>query len=252
ATFLRETQRYDLQRLSDARSRSEMRLEDYGYYYFDDRHLLFEADTTVGGRKVDLKLTYAPGVPAKAKRPYTLRNVDVINDFSVWEAGSDSTTVAGDTVRVGDYRYISTEGAFRPRVLTDVINLRHGELYSRTMHNFTISHLMGLGTFKFVNIRYREAGDSLLDATIYLTPLLKKSLRLELQGVSKSNNFVGPGLSATFTNRNFLGGAEQFQFKVSGSYEDQINRQPPKPHTRFKPIAGTIHSFMGMHSTVRK
>nr|PZN58062.1 MAG: hypothetical protein DIU61_01085 [Bacteroidota bacterium] len=250
-TFLRVGQRYDLQRLSDERSRIEMRLEDYGYYYFDDRHLLFEADTTVGGRKVDLRLTYAPEVPQKAKRPYKLRNVDVINDFSVWETGSDSAAVSGDTIRVGNYRYVSTEGAFRPHVLTDVINLRQGELYSRTMHNFTISHLMGLGTFKFVNIRYREAGDSLLDATIFLTPLLKKSLRLEIQGVSKSNNFVGPGVSATFTNRNFLGGAEQFQFKVSGSYEVQINRQAPEPLTAFELFTETSLSVPRMISPIR-
>jgi outer membrane protein insertion porin family len=250
-SFLRVGQRYDLQRLADERSRIEMRLEDYGYYYFDDRHLLFEADTTVGGRKVDLKLTYARGVPPKARRPYTLRNVDIINDFSVWEAGTDSTQVSGDTVRVGDYRYVSTEGAFRPRVITDVVNLRRGDLYSRTMHNFTISHLMGLGTFKFVNIRYREAGDSLLDATIFLTPLLKKSLRLEVQGVSKSNNFVGPGISATFTNRNFLGGAEQFQFKVSGSYEVQVNRQAPEPLTAFELFTETSLSVPRMISPIR-
>ncbi|HLT79418.1 MAG TPA: BamA/TamA family outer membrane protein [Cyclobacteriaceae bacterium] len=250
-TFLREGQRYDLQRLADERSRLEMRLEDYGYYYFDDRHLLFEADTTVGGRKVDLKLTYAPDIPAKATRPYVMRNVDVVNDFSVWDAGLDSATVSGDTVRVDGYRYVSTEGAFRPRVLTDVINIRPGELYSRTMHNFTISHLMGLGTFKFVNIRYREAGDSLLDASIYLTPLLKKSLRLEVQGVSKSNNFVGPGVSATFTNRNFLGGAEQFQFKISGSYEVQINRQATEPLTAVELFTETSLSVPRMISPIR-
>lgn len=250
-TFLKEGQRYNLQRLSDERSRIEMRLEDYGYYYFDDRHLLFEADTTVGGHMVDLKLRYAPGVPAKATRAYSLRNVDLINDFSVWEAGPDSSAVAGDTVRVGDYRYVSTEGAFRPRILTDVVNLRSGELYSRTMHNFTISHLMGLGTFKFVNIRYREAGDSLLDATIFLTPLLKKSLRLEVQGVSKSNNFVGPGISVTFTNRNFLGGAEKFQFKVSGSYEVQINRQATDPLTALELFTETSLSVPRMISPIR-
>jgi outer membrane protein assembly factor BamA len=250
-TFLKEGQRYDLQRLADERSRLEMRLEDYGYYYFDDRHLLFEADTTIGGRQVDLKLTYAPGTPAKATRRYSLRNVDVINDFSVWEAGRDSAAISGDTVQVGGYRYVSTEGAFRPRVLTDVINVRPDQLYSRTMHNFTISHLMGLGTFKFVNIRYQEAGDSLLDATIFLTPLLKKSLRLEVQGVSKSNNFVGPGVSVTFTNRNFLGGAEQFQFKVSGSYEVQVNRQVPEPLTAFELLTETSLSVPRMISPIR-
>src|SRR5690606_6681691 len=87
--------------------------------------------------------------------------------------------------------------------------------------------------------------------SIYLTPLLKKSLRLEVQGVSKSNNFVGPGVSATFTNRNFLGGAEQFQFKISGSYEVQINRQATEPLTAVELFTETSLSVPRMISPIR-
>jgi hypothetical protein len=43
--------------------------------------------------------------------------------------------------------------------------------------------------------------------------------------VSKSNNFVGPGFEATFTNRNMFRGAELFQFRVNSAYEVQISRQ---------------------------
>ena len=90
-----------------------------------------------------------------------------------------------------------------------------------------MSHLMGLGTFKFVNIKFSEADQDsfLLDADIHLTPLKKKSLRTEVQMTSKSNNFVGPGVSFTFTNRNFLRGGEMFQLRLNASYEVQISSQ---------------------------
>lgn len=229
-SFIKEGERYNLEKLSDEQSRIEMYLEDLGYYYFDNRNLLFEADTTAGGRKVDFNLTYAPNTPRKARTKYTFRNINIINDYSVEDIPGDST-FSGDTVLAEGYRYVSRNDDFRPDILADAINLQRGNLYSRTAHNYTISHLMGLGTFKFVNIRYNDIGNAGLDAMVFLTPLKKKSIRLEVSGVSKSNNFVGPGAGVTFTNRNALDGAEQFRFKVNGTYEVQLNRQQPEPLT---------------------
>jgi hypothetical protein len=90
---------------------------------------------------------------------------------------------------------------------------------------------MGLNTFKFVNIKYRRnrADSTSLRAFIYLTPLLKKSFRIQVQGVSKSNNFIGPGMEFAFTNRNFMQGAELFQLKLYGSYEMQIRKRQLNP-----------------------
>jgi outer membrane protein assembly factor BamA len=86
---------------------------------------------------------------------------------------------------------------------------------------------MGLRAFKYVNVKFREdkRDSGSLHADIYMTPLLKKSVRMQLQAVSKSNNFVGPGFEASFTNRNFLRGAELFQFRLNAAYEVQISRQ---------------------------
>jgi outer membrane protein insertion porin family len=109
-----------------------------------------------------------------------------------------------------------------------VINLRKGDTYSREAKDLTLTHLMGLGVFKFVNIKFNESArkdSSMLNSFIYLTPLKKKSIRAEVQAVSKSNNFVGPGVSVTFTNRNLLRGAEMFQLKLNTSYEVQVSRQ---------------------------
>jgi outer membrane protein assembly factor BamA len=227
-SLLETGRQYRLEMMKAELGRIEMLLENFGYYYVDDRYFLFEADSTVGNRKVDLTLTVLPGIPDRVKRKYVLKSINVVNDFYLH---NDSSAVPRKTTNVGEYQYSSTNGSFRPKIITNVINLRTGALYRQQDHNYTISHLMGLGTFKFVNIKYNESEDSVnaLDAHIYLTPLRKKSIRLETQVVSKSNNFLGPGIGVTFTNRNFLGGAERFEINLSGSYEWQISNKQNTP-----------------------
>jgi outer membrane protein assembly factor BamA len=92
----------------------------------------------------------------------------------------------------------------------------------------TLSRLMGIGAFKFVNVRFAEV-DSVtpgyLNAFINLTPLPRKSIRSEIEMVSKSNNFIGPSLTLSFLNRNALNGAELLTINAHGSVETQINGQ---------------------------
>ncbi len=234
--------RYDLGRMQAEQVRIEEEVENYGFYYFDDKYLVFEADSTVGKRKVDLTLKLEDNIPDRAKRIYRLNKINVYPDYIL---SMDSTVQApADTTLVNNYYYIDKKHFFRPEIITDVINLKKGKIYSREAHDFTLIHLMGLGAFKFVNIKFLESArtdSAMLDADIYLTPLKKKSLRAEVQAVSKSNNFVGPGVAFTLTNRNFLRGSELFQLKLNTSYEVQINRQ----------TSGALNSFeMGIESSL--
>ena len=227
-SLLKENQRYSLALLRAEQERIEEVAENAGFYYFDDRYLLFEADSTVGDKMVDLDLTIERGIPERAKRTYRVREITIFPNYTLT---NDSTALKGDTIEVDGFRYVDDQHMFRPHIITNVINLRPDSLYRRVNHEYTLSHLMGLNTFKFVNIKYRgnRRDSASLRAYIYLTPLLKKSFRLQLQGVSKSNNFVGPGLEFTFTNRNLLKGAEMFQLKLNGSYEMQIRSKQTNP-----------------------
>ncbi len=227
-SLIKENQKYSLALLSAEQQRIEDVAQNAGFYYFDDRHLLFKADSTVGNKMIDLDLTVEPGMPERARRTYTLRNITLYPNYTVT---NDSLASTSDTLTVDHFTYIDNQHNFKPRVLTNVINLKPDSMYRRIDHEYTLSHLMGLNTFKYVNIKYRPVrGDSAgLSASIFLTPHLKKSLRMQLQGVSKSNNFVGPGLEFVFTNRNLLKGAELFQFKMNGSYEMQIRSKQTNP-----------------------
>ena len=223
-SLLKEKQRYQLGRLEAEQKRIEKELKDYGFYYFDDRYLLFVADSTVGQRQVDLDLEVEPDIPRRARRIYTINEVTIYPEYLL---SQDSLATRGDSTNVNGYTYVERSHLFRPHIITDIINLKKGETYSKESHDLTINHLMGLGTFKFVNVKFRPAykDSSLLNALVFLTPLKRNSIRMEVQGVSKSNNFVGPGVAFTFTDKNFMRGAELFQVKLNSAYEVQVSRQ---------------------------
>lgn len=227
-SLLKEKQKFSLAMLSAEQQRVEEVAQNAGFYYFDDRHLLFKADTTLGNRTVELDLTIEPGMPERAKRIYKIKEISVYPNYLFT---NDSLQTTSDTLHVDGFTYIDNQHNFRPQVITNVINLKPDSIYRKINHEYTLSHLMGLKTFKYVNIRYQNIRrDSTgLRVSVFLTPLLKKSLRAQVQGVSKSNNFVGPGVELTFTNRNLFRGAEMYQFKLSGSYEVQISSKQDNP-----------------------
>ncbi len=232
-SYLRQGQRYSLERLQAEQSRIEKELENQGYFYFDDRHLIFEADTTVGDRKIDLTLLLEEGVPAQATTIYRIGSVNVFPNYSLSE---DSTKAPDTPIRIYGYNYFEQGEYFRPQTIVNVINLRPGDIYRRVNEDYTLSHLMNLGSFKFVDINFQHADkdSATLDAYIYLTPHLRKSIRGEFQLTSKSNNFVGPGLNITFTNRNFLKGSERFEIRITTGYEVQFSSRLDKPLNAFE------------------
>jgi len=230
---LAKGQRYNLDRLQSELDRIERSLENFGYFYFDDRHLIFEADSTVGERQVDLQLMLEEDVPRKATTVYKVGTVTVLPDYILTR---DSLSRRPDTLMINGYYYVDRLGNYKPEIITKVINLKEGEIYRRIDREYTLSHLMSLGSFKFVDIEFRQdpIDSTKLNTKIYLTPYHKKSIRAELQATSKSNNFVGPGLEIRFTNRNFLGGSERFDVTVNTGYEVQISRTVGQPLNAFE------------------
>ena len=221
-TKLQTGEPYRLKDLEAEMKRVEKLVKDNGYYYFDSRYLIFKADTTVGERQVDLFMGFEAGMPAQTQTIYRINRVVVVNDYTM---SRDSTVSKFDTTVVGNYRYLYRRDNFRPEIILNSVNLRKDSIYRRSDHELTLSRLTDLKVFKFVNVRFnpQQGKDSLLNVHIVLTPLLRKSLRLEAQATSKSNNFVGPSLTGTFTNRNAFRGAELLQFRLNTGYEVQIN-----------------------------
>lgn len=99
-------------------------------------------------------------------------------------------------------------------------------MYQPYASKITSKRLSSIGTYKYVNIQFDEnkVEDSLghLNANVYLSPMNKRALGLELQAVTKSNNFSGPGLSVNYRNRNLFKGGELLTITATAAYETQL------------------------------
>ncbi|MCM8570139.1 outer membrane protein assembly factor [Gramella jeungdoensis] len=222
-TLLEQGMRFDLPRLKAERERIDLHLKKDGYYNFNPGFLIFEADTNQYDKKrFDLFLRLKKDVPPKSVIPYQVSNVNVYANYNV-----DEDSLTKNYERYEDKNYFQEELFFKPKRLDPYILIETGDYYDPEKSRNTSRRLGSIGAYKFVNIQYEEidtlATDSLglLEANIYLSPLKKRAIRAELQALTKSNNFAGPHLGITFSNRNLFKGGESFHISGNVGYEFQ-------------------------------
>jgi outer membrane protein insertion porin family len=225
-TLLIPGEPYNLDIFVEERGRIDAFLKERGYFYFNPEYIIFRVDTTAGPREVAIYADIKRDIPRNAIIPYRFKNIYVNPHYSL-DAVDAATTSFSDTIPLEDGIFIlSLSPDLKPSVFNRAIFLRQGNRYRRRHHEITLSHLMGLGVFQFVNIRFEdlpvEGGVGYLNAYINCTPTERKSVRFELRAVSKSNNFAGPGFNINFRNRNTFGGAELFILNLRSSYETII------------------------------
>ena len=212
---------FDVDKLRQERVRISNAMKNNGYYYFNSDAISFQADTTNGDHKVDVYLTTQPRLSRKSVQRYHIQNVFVYANHSLM---SDSAIKSLQPVEINGCKYYDQEERYRPDIITKSIFLEPNRVYSLERHDLTLDRLSALKVFKFVNVRFEESDSTgMLNAYIYLTPQKNRSLRLELEAASKSNNFAGPGFSIDFKNRNTFRGAELLQFNFMSNYETQFS-----------------------------
>ncbi len=177
----------------------------------------------IRNKRFDLFLRLKKDVPQKSVIPYRISKVKVYPNAVLGEEYTEN-----DTVKLDKKTFYQKEEFFKPKRLLPYILLEEGDTFSPDKSKNTSRRLGSVGAYKFINIRYDEidslSTDSLgiLEASIFLTPMDKRAIRAELQAVSKSNNFAGPSLALTLTNRNLFRGGEVLNLSLKGGYEFQI------------------------------
>lgn len=223
-TLIRQNTRFDLALLKAERERINRDLRLKGYYNFNADFLIFEADTNrYEKRKLDLFLRLKKETPKASRVPYRISEVEVYPNYII---GND--TIQETVIELNEKTYFQGELFFKPHRLDPFILLKKDEYYDPDKSRNTSRRLNSIGAYRFVNIQY-EVIDSLnsneegaLKAKIFLSPLNKRALRNEIQAVSKSNNFAGPGLVSTLSNRNLFKGGEILNISLKLGYEMQI------------------------------
>jgi len=209
---------YTLELLKQERQRIDDELKNRGYYYFNQNYILFKADTTKGNQNVQLKLVLKNDNPTEAGQIFAIDKIFVAEDFKL-------ENYHPDTTQLDTYSILSSSDFMKPKIFLNSILSEKNEIYSKEKHNNSLRQLMGLRSYKYVNARYVPSPihKDKLDVTYLMTPSQKMSVSAELNVVSKSNNFAGPGVKLSFKSKNFLRGAELFSLNLNGRFEKQLS-----------------------------
>ena len=219
-SLFKEGAPYDLDVIKAERARIDARLKNRGFYYFSPDYLIASADSTVGAHKVDIAMQVKDVTPPAARRQYRINDVVVYADYDI---NSDTSTAGAKNYK--GYTIVDPNHRFNPKMFTRMLVFDTGELYNREDHNLSLNRLTTLGVYKFVKARFLPApnSDSLLNAYYYLTPTDKKSLRLQVSGITKSNSATGGEVSVSWRHRSLFKGAELFTITASGGIEQQVS-----------------------------
>jgi outer membrane protein insertion porin family len=220
-SLLKKNQPFNLEIVKAERIRIDERLKNLGFYFHSPEDIIVDIDSTIGNHKIDMYVASKPETPVEARKRYRINDVVIYPTYSINGSGSDTSRKYG--VLYQGYYVVDSSKFYKPKLFQQAMQFNKGDIYNRREHNATLQRLINLGIFKFVKNRFEVVGDTTLDAYYYLTPLPKKSLRIELGGNTKSNNLTGSQVTLGFTNRNALRGGEILTVNVSAGSEVQVS-----------------------------
>ncbi len=211
--------RFSTDSLSAARTRITNKLRNRGYYFFRPDFIEYLADSVQTPGKIALKIMLASNIPDFALAPYTTGKVTIHVDRN--QGGGTPDTVALKRATLIQMM----PSRLRHPSIEECISFRPSRTFSVRNMNSTQSNLSRLGIFNSIDINAMpdtaDMAAHKLNVDIYCTFDTPLETSLEVNASSKSNSYIGPGLTFGVTNKNLFGGGEQLSVKLTGSYEWQ-------------------------------
>lgn len=217
--YLQVGNRFCTDSLSAVRIRIANRLRNRGYYFFRPEYIEYLADTVATRGALALRMNLGANLPQSVLEPYTTGNVTVYVNRYRGRARSVDTikTTAGTIIKQLPMR-------LRQSVITDNITFKKGRTFSVRDMDRTQNYLSRMGIFSAVSIEASAdtlSSDRKIDVAINCTLDQPLEASIEVNASSKSNSYIGPGITLGVTNKNIFGGGEQFSVNLTGSYEWQ-------------------------------
>ncbi len=271
-TLLHKDDIFDITRLDLERERIAGYLKTVGFYNFTIGNIEYEADTLMGGRRAALKMIVKqnPRYNEQGRATWENNMIYRINRINIYPDYNPTAQRRRNDIQLDTTRYrglnIISEGHqnLRSRVLRHTVPIYPNYIYNSEMVNRTYTDLMALGYFKSVRMTFNVspetdysqsrvsfvgAADSLLErgndtkegyleCNIHCTPMLKQSVKADLEG-SVASSFYGLKGTLGYQNRNIFRGAESFDTSVSLGYEWMKNPEAKRRNaTEFGVTAG--------------
>lgn len=237
------------EQFDNERTRIVKHLQRHGYYYMNSDFLSFDVDSTIGNQQADVELILKPysinyqtaqgdSLVNKSHPVFRINKVFILLDVPVSDlSNTKNSQINKDTLQSQiidmekyktyqreDFCVIYPDKPFmKPDVLISNCLINPGELYNARDVEKTYARMNSMDIMKYVNIRFvpfenDTAKENNLDCYILLTPTLKQSFSLEVEGTNTAGD-LGVAGNAGVTHRNVFNGAEMLQAKVRGAYE---------------------------------
>jgi len=216
------------------------RYQNEGFFRINKNEIYFEADTTKAPKSVNLNLVIErenisndPAVVQERNHQrFTFRNFYFYTDYETQkqlfsENREEATVEKNDTVKVGNQYFISQgKMKYNPEMLMNMNHITDKGNYSIDLVERTYNELFSLRLFKLINIRFVETGisDSLgnptLDCIIQLSPTVRQSYSVSLEGTNSLGNFGIAG-NLGYQHKNIFRGGELLDVVLMGATEKQ-------------------------------
>ncbi len=217
--YFQKGSRYSSDSLSVLRVDIANAVRNRGYYFFRPEYVQYLADSTINRGSIAIKLDLADNIPATALARYRTGNITTYIYRNRGGGTPDTTETRKGTL----IRYLP--GRLRENLIPSCISFREGRTFSVRQMNMTQTRLSRLGIFNNINIDVERdtvnKNDNLLNVTIQCTYDRPLEASIEANVSSKSNSYLGPGISLGLTNRNLFGGGELLTLSLTGAYEWQ-------------------------------
>jgi len=230
-THLREGMQYDEDSLVYEREQIYQVMRQNGYKDFERPYVRYEPDSSQNNSKVSVKLVIDNPLDSSLKhKVYTIGESNVIiapnsegfpDNLNLDSLKKNHRTFRGLT-------FMDMSKRFRRNPIVRYDFLREGEIYDIRKEKLTYDRLYELNVFKNVKIDYVKASDSSQKVlpVITLIPQKRRSNRIEGE-IPFNEGTLGVNLSNTYTDNNFLRGAEKFQFQIKGGLQAKNVKDKP-------------------------
>lgn len=216
--YLKEGNRYCVDSLGTVRTRIANALRMRGYYYFRPEFIEYMADSLITHGEIALRLTLANNVPHFALKKYQTGKVTVYVNRN--QGGG-----VPDTLQMPRATLIQMmPSRLRRHLIPECVTFKPGRTFSVRDIDRTQTYLSRLGIFNAIDVNVLPdtlAAAPTLDVAVSCTIDAPLEASIEANVSSKSNSYLGPGVTLGLTSKNLFGGGEQLAVKLTGSYEWQ-------------------------------
>jgi len=223
--------RFNIDKLEKERVQLTTYFRDRGYYDFNKVYIYFDVDSSLNSHQVDLTLGIIPRkVPYEGDpdsllvAPYKRYQIDQISVIDLPGIRTLDITNS-DTIVLPEYTFIDQyQLRVKPKIIAQNILFRSGDYYDLSKTTRTYRRITSLPIVRSASIQYSPVSEDIdntrLNCRITITPAPKQNISFEWKGTNRGG-FLGIAGSARYQNKNVFGGAELFNFSLSGGIEAQ-------------------------------